>query len=173
VVRVQADVFDHMEYILTSLEMFAGIGENLINYTFNVRSLVPFPRAGWLTCARADGFVRDERSDAPAHARDDHLPPPHAPHGVLRDELRQHVDRETRALGPRVRSCLSSLALCVLNSPFARRFWIIALPLMAVVLPVFIVPDIKRMIHYVQKRILAKKIVKVRSPLALYIRILT
>lgn len=25
-----------MEYILTSLEMFAGIGENLINYTFNV-----------------------------------------------------------------------------------------------------------------------------------------
>jgi hypothetical protein len=27
-----------MEYILTSLEMFAGIGENLINYTFNVRS---------------------------------------------------------------------------------------------------------------------------------------
>lgn len=32
----QADVFDHMEYILTSVEMFAGIGENLINYTFNV-----------------------------------------------------------------------------------------------------------------------------------------
>jgi hypothetical protein len=61
-------------------------------------------------------------------------------------------------------AALSSLALSVLNSPFARRFWIIALPLMAVVLPVFIVPDIKRMIHYVQKRILAKKIVKVRSP---------
>jgi len=31
-----ADVHDHMEYILTSLEMFAGISENLINYSFNV-----------------------------------------------------------------------------------------------------------------------------------------
>jgi hypothetical protein len=25
-----------MEYILSSLDMFAGIGENLIGYTFNV-----------------------------------------------------------------------------------------------------------------------------------------
>jgi Mg2+ and Co2+ transporter CorA len=33
-----ADVNDHMEYILTSLEMFAGISENLINYTFNMAS---------------------------------------------------------------------------------------------------------------------------------------
>ncbi|KAI0352284.1 hypothetical protein OH77DRAFT_812592 [Trametes cingulata] len=31
-----ADVHDHMEYILTSLDMIAGITENLINYTFNV-----------------------------------------------------------------------------------------------------------------------------------------
>ena len=31
-----ADVYDHMEYILSSLDMFAGISENLINYTFNV-----------------------------------------------------------------------------------------------------------------------------------------
>ena len=36
-VRSQADVHDHMEYILTSLDMIAGITENLINYTFNVR----------------------------------------------------------------------------------------------------------------------------------------
>ncbi|CAL1694881.1 unnamed protein product [Somion occarium] len=33
-----ADVYDHMEYILTSLDMFAGISENLINYTFNMSS---------------------------------------------------------------------------------------------------------------------------------------
>ena len=32
----QADVFDHMEHILSSLDMFAGIAENLIDYTFNV-----------------------------------------------------------------------------------------------------------------------------------------
>ena len=30
------DVHDHMEYILTNIEMFAGISENLINYSFNV-----------------------------------------------------------------------------------------------------------------------------------------
>lgn len=28
---------DHMDYILSSLDMFANISENLINYTFNVR----------------------------------------------------------------------------------------------------------------------------------------
>lgn len=28
-----------MEYILSSLEMFAGVAENLIDYTFNVSSL--------------------------------------------------------------------------------------------------------------------------------------
>lgn len=33
-----ADVHDHMDYILTSIEMFAGIAENLINYSFNVSS---------------------------------------------------------------------------------------------------------------------------------------
>ena len=29
-----------MEYILSSLEMFAGVSENLINYTFNVRGFI-------------------------------------------------------------------------------------------------------------------------------------
>lgn len=32
----QADVLDHMDYILTNLDMFAGIGQTLIDYTFNV-----------------------------------------------------------------------------------------------------------------------------------------
>lgn len=36
-----------MEYILSSLEMFAGVSENLINYTFNVCGFV---MAG--TCVR-------------------------------------------------------------------------------------------------------------------------
>ena len=31
-----ADVHDHMEFILTSVEMFASISENLINFSFNV-----------------------------------------------------------------------------------------------------------------------------------------
>ncbi|KAJ7880974.1 hypothetical protein B0H14DRAFT_2705638 [Mycena olivaceomarginata] len=106
-----ADVFDHMEYILTSLEMFAGIGENLINYTFNMASY----------------------------------------------EMNEVMRRLTLA----TIIFLPLTLLTGLPSPRSHcPFWIIALPLMAVVLPVFIVPDIKRMIHYVQKRILAKKIVK-------------
>ena len=31
-----ADVYDHIDYALSSLDMFAGISENLVNYTFNV-----------------------------------------------------------------------------------------------------------------------------------------
>ena len=31
-----AEVHDHMEYVLASLDMYANMAENLINYTFNV-----------------------------------------------------------------------------------------------------------------------------------------
>ena len=34
-----ADVQDHVEYVLSSLDMFAGVSENLVNYTFNVGAL--------------------------------------------------------------------------------------------------------------------------------------
>ena len=43
--------------------------------------------------------------------------------------------------------------------------WAIALPIMAIVLPLFIAPDIRRMVHYVQKWMLTKKVVKVRRAL--------
>ncbi|KAG6872489.1 hypothetical protein C0995_009351 [Termitomyces sp. Mi166 len=32
-----SDVSDHIEFVLTSLDMFAGLSENLINFAFNVR----------------------------------------------------------------------------------------------------------------------------------------
>ena len=35
-----ADVYDHIEYIISSLEMFENTAENLINYTFNVCDLL-------------------------------------------------------------------------------------------------------------------------------------
>lgn len=38
-----ADVHDHMEYILTSIEMFASISENLINFSFNVGPTISRP----------------------------------------------------------------------------------------------------------------------------------
>lgn len=31
-------MYDHIDYVLTSLDMFTGIGENLIDYTFNLAS---------------------------------------------------------------------------------------------------------------------------------------
>jgi len=117
-----ADVFDHMEYILTSLEMFAGIGENLINYTFNMASY----------------------------------------------EMNEVMRRLTLAT-------IIFLPLTLLTGYFGMNFenmwsishghsdlvfWIIALPVMAIVLPIFIVPDIKRVVHYVQKRMVTKKAVK-------------
>ncbi|KAF8640953.1 hypothetical protein AX17_000600 [Amanita inopinata Kibby_2008] len=34
-----ADVYDHIEFALISVDMFTGISENLINYAFNVRHL--------------------------------------------------------------------------------------------------------------------------------------
>lgn len=33
---VKADVYDHMNFALTSIDMFSGTSENLINYAFNV-----------------------------------------------------------------------------------------------------------------------------------------
>lgn len=33
-----ADVHDHIDYIISSLDMFESISENLINFTFNVSS---------------------------------------------------------------------------------------------------------------------------------------
>ncbi|KAJ7116472.1 hypothetical protein C8R44DRAFT_792640 [Mycena epipterygia] len=116
-----ADVFDHMEYILTSLEMFAGIGENLINYTFNMASYEMNEVMRRLTLATII-FL---------------------PLTLLTGYFGMNFDR-----------------MWSLEGHSDVVFWIIALPVMAIVLPIFIVPDIKRMIHYVQKRVLTKKVQK-------------
>lgn len=42
-----ADVYDNMEYILTSIEMFASVSQNLINYSFNVSLPVFFSGRRW------------------------------------------------------------------------------------------------------------------------------
>jgi hypothetical protein len=34
---LQADVYDHIEYVMASLDMYGAMAENLINYSFNVR----------------------------------------------------------------------------------------------------------------------------------------
>jgi hypothetical protein len=41
----QADVYDHTDYILSTLDMIAGIGESLTDYSFNVGGFYLFARA--------------------------------------------------------------------------------------------------------------------------------
>lgn len=36
VLPLQADVYDHIEYAMTSLDMYSAMAENLVNYSFNV-----------------------------------------------------------------------------------------------------------------------------------------
>ncbi|KAH7922677.1 hypothetical protein BV22DRAFT_1197242 [Leucogyrophana mollusca] len=117
-----ADVHDHMDYILTSLDMFAGIAENLINFTFNVKSY----------------------------------------------EMNEVMRRLTLAT-------IIFLPLTLLTGYFGMNFdymwainhghtdlvfWVIALPVMAIVVPIFTLPDIRRIIHYMMKRFASKQRVK-------------
>ncbi|KAE9383557.1 hypothetical protein BT96DRAFT_869178 [Gymnopus androsaceus JB14] len=113
-----ADVFDHMEYILTSVEMFAGITENLINYTFNMTSY----------------------------------------------EMNEVMRRLTLAT-------IVFLPLTLLTGYFGMNFsamwsvdkhsdvlfWEIAIPVMIVVIPMFLMPDLKRMWHYIQKMMIVQE----------------
>ncbi|TFK56413.1 hypothetical protein OE88DRAFT_1649687 [Heliocybe sulcata] len=115
-----ADVFDHMEYILTSVDMFANVAENLINYTFNMTSY----------------------------------------------EMNEVMRRLTLAT-------IIFLPLTLLTGYFGMNFssmwslshsdlffWEIAIPMMIVVTALFTWGDLKRMMHYVEKRLLARKIDK-------------
>ncbi|KAJ7702430.1 hypothetical protein B0H17DRAFT_1044315 [Mycena rosella] len=115
-----ADVYDHMDFVLTSLDMFAGISENLINYAFNMASY----------------------------------------------EMNQVMRRLTLAT-------IIFLPLTLLTGYFGMNFtamwsinnwsdvlfWIIALPLMGAIIPMFLYSDIKRLIHYIQKVMAARRAV--------------
>ncbi|KAJ8084989.1 hypothetical protein PM082_003766 [Marasmius tenuissimus] len=116
-----ADVYDHMEYVLSSLDMFAAISENLINYTFNMTSY----------------------------------------------EMNEVMRRLTLAT-------IVFLPLTLLTGYFGMNFepmwsvnqnsdllfWKIAIPVMAVVIPTFLMPDIKRVLRFIKKKMLTKKAVK-------------
>ncbi|KAF8899336.1 magnesium transporter [Infundibulicybe gibba] len=115
-----ADVFDHMEYILTSLDMFAGIAENLINYTFNLASY--------------------EMNEAPT----DTATIIFLPLTLLTGYFGMNFDN----------------MWTIHHGHTDVVFWAIALPVMAIVLPIFILPDLKRILHYIQKKMATKKAVK-------------
>lgn len=77
-----------MEYILSSLDMFAGVSDNLINYTFNVNPDRSSKALLLLRLTRllliSDDILRNERGHAKAYAGDYHLLAFDASNGLLR-----------------------------------------------------------------------------------------
>jgi Mg2+ and Co2+ transporter CorA len=114
-----ADVHDHMEYILASLDMFAGISENLINYSFNMASY----------------------------------------------DMNQVMRRLTLVT-------IICLPLTLFTGYFGMNFesmwsvkehtdllfWEIAIPVMAILIPLFTWSDLVKMYHYGQKKVWAKRL---------------
>ncbi|KAF7302209.1 hypothetical protein MIND_00787800 [Mycena indigotica] len=108
-----ADTFDHTEYILSTLDMIAGIGDSLTDYSFNMASY------------------------------------------SMNDTMRVLT-----------MITIICLPLTFVSGYFGMNFdgvtwttewtdvlfWIIALPCVIVISPLFIIPDIKRMIHYFRTR---------------------
>lgn len=113
-----ADVHDHMEYILTSMDMFAGITENLINYTFNMKSYEMNVAMRRITLATII-FV---------------------PLTLLTGYFGMNFD-----------------PMWSVNSNSDILFWKIAIPVMALVIPLFMWSDLKRAAHYAGKRWTAKR----------------
>ncbi|KAJ7511880.1 hypothetical protein B0H11DRAFT_1953501 [Mycena galericulata] len=108
-----ADVFDHTEYILSTLDMIAGIGESLTDYSFNMASYSMNDTMRMLTMITIICL----------------------PLTFVSGYFGMNFDVQ-----PWVQDWSDVL------------FWIIALPLVLVISPLFVIPDIKRMFHYIQTR---------------------
>lgn len=65
---------DHMEHILTNLDLFAGVSDNLIDYTFNVSRLRCRTRDTLLSSL--DVVLRDECGDETPYSRHCDFPSP-------------------------------------------------------------------------------------------------
>ncbi|KAJ7919349.1 magnesium transporter [Mycena leptocephala] len=115
-----ADIFDHTEYILSTLDMIAGIGESLTDYSFNMASYSMNDTMRLLTMITIICL----------------------PLTFLTGYFGMNFENE------KWRTDWSDVL-----------FWIIALPSVGVISPLFIIPDIKKMWHYIQTR----KLLKVRA----------
>ncbi|KAJ6520435.1 hypothetical protein C8R45DRAFT_1205404 [Mycena sanguinolenta] len=114
-----ADVYDHTEYILSTLDMVAGIGDSLTDYSFNMASYSMNDTMRLLTMITIICL----------------------PMTFVSGYFGMNFDKESFV------SAWSDVL-----------FWIISLPLVLVISPLFIIPDLKRMWHYIQTRKLLKMI---------------
>ncbi|KAJ7608799.1 hypothetical protein FB45DRAFT_945952 [Roridomyces roridus] len=126
-----ADVTDHAEYILSTLDMIAGIGESLTDYSFNVRA------------SRVSGSMS-----------------PLVPQSTYSLGFRRLLTMITIICLP-LTFVSGYFGMNFEDQPWTTAwtdvlFWIISLPLVAVISPLFIIPDIKRVYHYIRTRHLLK-----------------
>ncbi|KAF7374055.1 hypothetical protein MSAN_00286400 [Mycena sanguinolenta] len=125
-----ADVYDHTEYILSTLDMIAGIGYSLTDYSFNVIAF-PFVHPLELTSAL---------------------------------QMASYSMNDTMRLLTMI--TIICLPMTFVSGYFGMNFdneawrhewpdvlfWIVALSGVLVISLLFVIPDIKRMWHYIQTR---------------------
>ncbi|EJD54494.1 hypothetical protein AURDEDRAFT_148244 [Auricularia subglabra TFB-10046 SS5] len=114
-----ADVHDHMDYILSSVDLFTTISENLISYTFNM-----------------SGYLTNETMRILTLVTIIFLP----------------LTLLTGYFG------MNFEPFPAVNKNSDLLFWIIALPVMVVIIPLFLWSDIQRAVHYLRKTTAAKKV---------------
>ncbi|KAJ7762348.1 hypothetical protein DFH07DRAFT_814031 [Mycena maculata] len=107
-----ADVAEHAEYILSTLDMVAGIGDSLTDYSFNMASYSMNDTMRLLTMITIICL----------------------PLGFLSGYFGMNFEAEA-----------------FLNES-DWVYWAIAIPCVLVISPLFIIPDIKKMIHYLRTR---------------------
>ncbi|KAJ6514237.1 hypothetical protein C8R47DRAFT_568707 [Mycena vitilis] len=117
-----ADVHDHLEHVLSQLDVIAGIGQNLVDYTFNMTSY--------------------EMNEVMRRL-------------MLVTVIFLPLSLLTGYFGMNFENMWT-----VMHGHSDVIYWIIALPVMAIVVPLFVAPDMRRLAHYVHKRMLTKKVVK-------------
>ncbi|KAF7360783.1 Magnesium-like protein [Mycena venus] len=118
-----ADVHDHMEYVLSQLDVIAGIGQNLVDYTFNMTSYEMNEVMRRLMLVTVI-FL---------------------PLTLLAGYFGMNFEGMNIVKGPEHGDWI---------------YWAIALPIMVVIVPLFVAPDIKRLVRHVQKRLLTRNVVK-------------
>lgn len=151
----QADVYDHMDYILTSLDMFSSIAENLIDYTFNIASYemneVMYVLRSFLLPELRYSLVSRRRLTLVTMIC--------LPLTLLTGYFVSYCGYSTVFNAQRFQG-MNFDPFPAVNNNSDQLFWIIALPVMAVLFPIFLYSDIVRMVHYISKRWLAHKTLK-------------
>ncbi|KAF9011183.1 hypothetical protein BDQ17DRAFT_1387629 [Cyathus striatus] len=126
-----ADVYDHMDFALMSLDMFAGISENLINYAFNARRY-------FLSSSLMASYEMNKTMSRLTLATIIFLPLT-----LLTGYFGMNFDR-----------------MWSVQNNSDLFFWKIAIPVMAALIPIFMFDDIRRMFGFIKRRAAEREAMK-------------